>query len=513
MVTSRSGLLNVEVQGVPYHSSYDPAREVEKFCGTFPVQQADVVMVFGWGLGYLGEVLLERIKPSARVIVFEPDEELFKRSRVPGDPRFRFVVGSEVCRFFDEWTLEGCQETDEFLWLIWPAAARLDGSAADLLKNSFKTRLRDRAANLLTHFNNGATYFRNALANFEYQCEADAGSLFCRFKNVPLVIVSAGPSLDRNIQELRGMENRCFLLAVDTALRPLLAAGVVPHAVIMADPSELNARHVAGVVPPSTWLIAEQAVHPSALRTASRRMIFGVGVFPDPLLAKSRLGKSALQVWGSVATAALDLACRMGANPIIFTGQDFAYSWDREYASHTIFHDNPFTASIGGNARATDIWNRQVHTTESFIAYRDFFVRKIRQTPGIRFINATEGGILTEAVEILSLKDALHQSCKRALPHPLGEVGAAMSGANASPSGRSEQLKPRRVRVAVEHLHQVLKTRSTSCACLSGFLELTAKEHLLKNNKDAIENSIKWGVELCEQSLSLEPDSFEVGAG
>jgi hypothetical protein len=488
MVTSRSGLPNVEVDGVGYHSSYDPVREAEKFVTTAPVHGADVVMVFGWGLGYLGAALKARLKPSARVIVFEPDEELFKHSARPSDSRFRFVVGAEWCRFFDEWTMEECQETDEFLWLVWPVAARLHTSAADLLANNFKTRLRDRAANLLTHFKNGRGYFANALANFQFQGAPDAGALFGKFKNVPLVLISAGPSLDRNIHELRGMENRCFLLAVDTALRPLLAAGVTPHAVVMADPSELNARHVTGAVPPSTWLIAEQAVQPVALRSASRRMLFGVGVFPDPLLAKFRLAKSTLQVWGSVATAALDLAWRMGANPIIFAGQDFAYSWNREYASHTIFHSNPFDAALGGPVLAKDVWNNSVHTTENLIAYRDFFVRKIKQTKGLRFINATEGGILTEGVEILGLKDALQQSCKHVLPLSLGEVRAP---------------KPHRANAAIQHLHDVLKTGKTNCACLSGFLELTAKEHLLKNNQEEIEEAIKWGSELCEKALSL----------
>jgi hypothetical protein len=31
-------------------------------------------------LGYAGAILHERLKPSARVVVFEPDEELFKFS-------------------------------------------------------------------------------------------------------------------------------------------------------------------------------------------------------------------------------------------------------------------------------------------------------------------------------------------------------------------------------------------------------------------------------------------------
>jgi hypothetical protein len=497
-VTSRSGLSNIEVDGAAYHSPYDPAREAEKFCATLPVQQADVVMVFGWGLGYLGDVLQRRVKHSARVIVFEPDEELFKLSRTPADSRFQFVTGARVCQFLDQWALEGCRDTDEFLWLMWPAAARLHPALAETLTSNFRNRLRDRAANLLTHFNNGALYFRNAIANFEHQADPDVGSLFGRFKNLPLVIVSAGPSLDRNINELRTVENRCFLLAVDTALRPLLAAGVVPHAVIAADPSELNARHVTGVIPAATYLIAEQAVHPGVIASASRRMIFGVGVFPDSLLMKFGLAKSRLEVWGSVATAALDLACRMAANPIIFAGQDFAYSWKREYASHTIFHDNPFDAAKGGPVQATDIWNRQVHTTENLIAYRDFFVRKMRQTPHVRFINATEGGILTEGVEILPLKAALDQSCNRPVTISLREVGAP---------------QVRQVRTALEHLHDVLRSRKTSCDCFNGFLELTAREHLLKQNKAGIEKSIQSGLEICEKAISLERDSYGVGGG
>jgi hypothetical protein len=499
MVTSRSGLPNVEVDGAPYHSTYDPAREAEKFCATHPIEQADVVMVFGWGLGHLADALLKRVKASARVIVFEPDPQLHKLSKRPKDARFRFVVGDDLCRFFDEWTLEGCQETDEFLWLMWPAALRFHGSTAESLKASFKTRLRDRAANLLTHFKNGSLYFENALANFEYQAGPDAGALFGRFKNVPLVMVSAGPSLDRNIHELRGMEDRCFILAADTALRPLLAAGITPHALIMADPSTLNARHVTGVIPPSTWLIAEQAVQNSALRTASRRMLFSVGVFPDSLLAKFGLAKSRLEAWGSVATSALDLACRMGANPIIFAGQDFAYSWEREYASHTIFHANPFSAELGSNARAKDIFDNEAYTTENFIAYRDFFVRKIKRTPGVRFINATEGGILTEAVEIMPLRQALR------------DFGRGMSDVGfRSPHPTSHVRRPKS---ALEHLHKALKTRNTACGCLAGFLELTAKEHLLKKNQESIENTIQWGLSLCERALSSEPDSLEVGAG
>ena len=120
---------------------------------------------------------------------------------------------------------------------------------AEALQQEFNTRLRDRAANLLTHFENGRTYFENAVRNFCFAGDPVAGGLFGNFEGVPLVLVSAGPSLDRNVRQLAGIDQRCFILAVDTALRPLLAAGIEPHAVMIADPSRLNAQHILDAMP------------------------------------------------------------------------------------------------------------------------------------------------------------------------------------------------------------------------------------------------------------------------
>jgi hypothetical protein len=493
--TSRSGALNVEVDGLPYHSAYDPRRESLKFCNAYAIEKADVIVQFGWGLGYCGEVLKNRMKSSARVIVFEPDAELFHVARACGenisylhDPRFRFIVGSEACQFFDYTVLDGCRETDEFLWILWPSALHEHSEIASKLQQSFKMRLRDRAANLLTHIQNGALYFKNVVSNFSYQADPDAGLLFDRFENIPLIIVAAGPSLDRNIHELRDLHNRCFVLAVDTALRPLLAAGVTPHAVLIADPTELNARHVLGVVPESVYLIAEQAVDAGALSSARHRFLFGVGLFPDSLCNKYGFGKRSLQLWGSVATGALDLALKMGANPIVFTGQDFAYSWGRNYVRNTIFHDYEFDADLNGTHHEVDVWGNKIPTTENLIAYRDFFVRKIRQTSGVRFINATEGGILTEAVEIMSLRDALTQCCASRL-----DIAAILERAYKSRPRVSD------VNEAIHHLHGVLERRDFSCGCLGGFLELTAKEALLKKNEVDVSERILWGSRICEE--------------
>ena len=135
-------------------------------------------------------------------------------------------------------------------------------------------------------------------------------------------------------------------------------------------------------------------------------------------------------------------------------------------------------------AGAVDIWGREIPTTENLIAYRDFFVRRIRQASGRRFINATEGGIRTEAVEILSLRDACSQACSKGIQirFPVAE--------------RPPAAQPR-VR-AISHLAEVLSSRTRACKCLDEFLELTAKEALLLHDDDAVNRSILSGWRSCE---------------
>jgi hypothetical protein len=61
-VTTQSGQINVEVDGVPYHSTYNPQREAQMFYRSHPVEEADVVLHFGWGLGYGSPIMRERLQ-------------------------------------------------------------------------------------------------------------------------------------------------------------------------------------------------------------------------------------------------------------------------------------------------------------------------------------------------------------------------------------------------------------------------------------------------------------------
>lgn len=77
--------------------------------------------------------------------------------------------------------------------------------------------------------------------------------------DIPAFVVSAGPSLDKNIKELKRAKNRSFIIAVDTAVKPLLREGIVPDMFATLDgikPLELVEIEQAKEIPMLTRLSA-----------------------------------------------------------------------------------------------------------------------------------------------------------------------------------------------------------------------------------------------------------------
>ena len=120
--------------------------------------------------------------------------------------------------------------------------------------------------------------------------------------------------LDRNLDDLKALEGGALIVAVDTAVRPLLTAGIRPHMAVSVDPSEVNARHLKDLPDPhGITLVAEGSLYPAALEPFSKR-IFTYKVsqhHPWPWLAAHGIERGTLQAWGSVITTTLDLVCHL----------------------------------------------------------------------------------------------------------------------------------------------------------------------------------------------------------
>lgn len=255
-------------------------------------------------------------------------------------------------------------------------------------------------------------YLLNTLANLPtIAIEGDVSTLDHVCAGLPAIVIGAGPSLDRNLTALRGLEDRSVLIAVDTAVRPLLAAGIRPTFIVSVDPSDVNARHLRDL--PDTkgmWLAAEASLNPRVFpQFTGRTFTLKVsGHQPWPWLEGHGITRGALQTWGSVLTTAFDLARRLGCDPIVFAGADLSYSDGRQYCHNTVYDEDwghlktdddrqaDLAAHLATRAHLSspDLDGHDVITTPDFIQFRDWLVAQATAAHPRRIINATGGGIL-----------------------------------------------------------------------------------------------------------------------
>jgi hypothetical protein len=138
----------------------------------------------------------------------------------------------------------------------------------------------------------------------------------------PAIVVGAGPSLEDDLETLRGISDRALIVAASSAAGALARGGVVPHAWACAEERHEASSELAGSYQGS-WLIPGTHCHEAFWHLDPDRTIpcvmatTGIGTF----LARI-FGLPTLSTGGSVTTVCFALARQLGADPIILVGQD-----------------------------------------------------------------------------------------------------------------------------------------------------------------------------------------------
>ena len=426
---------------VELHSRYNPPREARLAIKKENYDGVDHFIFLGFGFGYSLDAVIEKYGgPDCHYFIVEADLGILRAAFEARD--WTFLLAAHDIYF--AWPSFGLELAEQWrqkfnislarksAYVTHPPSLKLKPdhykAAVETLQGQIYQTLADRA----TLTNKTQAFLENFITNLPKVIAAPGINIFAgRFADTPAVIVSAGPSLDKNIHELRGKKDHVLIIATDTTIKPLLAAGVEPHFVMTGDPSHANYLHLKGAVTQEALLVMEATAHPQSPEGFEERTL--ACLYENSVLhSLSELpgDKGALHAWGSVATMALDFAIFTGCDPVIFIGQDLAYTGGRLYCSNVYFEDIWFhdvktpeehekrlaaLRAFNNPQSVTDIYGCQVETTRALIAYRDWIIRIICGHPEKRFINATEGGILRGPVELLSFHETLGRDCRRNL--------------------------------------------------------------------------------------------------
>jgi hypothetical protein len=413
-------------RSVRLHSARDPVAEAEALLEPYLQNHPLLLIVIGLGLGYVLEAL-ERLSPETNVLAVEPAPVITRAMLERRDwrewlvsGRLTLVIGPDYTGATDAWKRVDAS-ADPPPVVVAPAIERLWPEAVARAKSVAQRIVAGARANEEARRRFAGRYLLNTLTNLPTICtEADVSALFDAFKGMPAVVVAAGPSLDNNLDALRTASDRAVIVAVDTAVRPLLAAGIRPHVVTAVDPSEANARHLTNLPDArEIWFVGEGSIDADVFpQFCGRTFTFKVSNHePWPWLAAHGIERGRLQAWGSVLTTAYDFAIRAGCDPIVFAGADLAYTDGLQYCRNTVYE--PLWSHLTTTAEraaalvpwlaerrtltARDVHGRSVVTTPAFVQFRDWLVARAHDA-GRLTLNATSGGILHgPSVKVLDL--------------------------------------------------------------------------------------------------------------
>jgi hypothetical protein len=442
LLKTREGDPNLKLQtkngNLTLHSNYSPQKESEKIYRQMGYKPRKLTVVLGFGLGYHIDYFLEK-HPGEELIVIEPTYAVLAHAIRQRDlsgffknPKTRLLISANakelaewLCGIYNFHRFNGVQ----FLEL--PSYQSFFQAEFDLIKKEFFRVFSKYVSNVVTVMESGSEYTENCMQNVRFFNKFPwAAELYGKFKDVPAIVISAGPSLYLHFELLRSIGDKAVLIAVDTAWPILKKQGITPHFVCTADPTSANFMHLKGEDLSDTWLIVEPMTYYKTLELPKvRAFIANFEGYYSGYFARFSKNPAKLLSWGSIASTCFDLARKISAEPIIFVGQDLSYSDLLTHCPGSRFDElfyqniknNPqlylYTSYMSYHANrihdkplkpVKDIYGKTVFTQHNLTVYANWFQDQFSQT-GQKIINASERGILRENCEIAKFSDTVEK--------------------------------------------------------------------------------------------------------
>lgn len=283
-----------------------------------------------------------------------------------------------------------------------------------------KQELSERFAELTGHKSTkirfGKTWVKNCLENLdEMRAASSAECLENIFSGQNVVVVSPGPSLAKNIDNLK-TQNSSIILAVAQAVPALSKNNIIPDFVFVMDPQDYSFT-LDGVDLSKTALICPDYISKSFLKENFNKkylLLTETSCFQKNIFKK--LKRFNLENASSVSVAAVLLSSKLGASKIAVIGQDLSYSDTKYYgdlydpkkisgASQVEVQTSHTLPGYNGGTVRTNFQYSVYHKQLQDIAQTS--TRHGQNT----FYNCTEGGASISGFEQMPLSEYLTTFC------------------------------------------------------------------------------------------------------
>ncbi len=414
--------LAVTLNGEMYrlNSLYSPTHEAERWAAQFEVKNIGIVTtMFGLGNGVFARELLKKLNGNGVLLIYEPCAELFFYVLEHYD--ITDILGAANVSV----TVEGINDNEiknllsnHVAWINLRSQIICSHpqyeQAFEASKNILYKIIQDNNNRAVVNKNTDVAISRllitNTLTNLKYIKKSNlVTDLIGRFpEEVPAIIVSAGPSLDKNIEELKRAKGKAVIFAVDTAMKYLLAHDIIPDFIVTLDPKK-SLKHMKDPRCYELPMFCRTDSRPANLDANHKNIIwYNLEGYMKTIYEK--LGKETgfFHSGGSVATGAFSICDTLKFKRIILVGQDLAYLGESTHAGGVSVDYSNGNSAI---EMVEDIYGNPIRTRYDWYVYIHWFEDAVDLFEGEEVIDATEGGAKIHGTTIMTLRDTINRYC------------------------------------------------------------------------------------------------------
>lgn len=413
-----NSMIDVDMAAIQYTKRYERIKDYSTVC------------FFGIADGNAIRRILQNCNETNEILIYEPDSDIFLMAMqnyalddIIGKKNVRLIVEGinagdmrknleKIINYYNRNLLVQC---------VLPNYDILYPDEGKRLIDEMIRCMKKEVFNKNTEYTRGTWMGDNLMINLPYLLKGSSLNELERYLKehiaggIPAIIVSAGPSLDKNIHALARAKGKAFIISVDSALKALMREEILPDIAVSIDPRknpELFQDDRINEIP----FMVEGSSLPLILERNRSRLFFmegyGSDIFGEGIKQKTGKKLGGVDTGGSVATDAFSILQRLGFKTIILVGQDLAFTEGKSHVSG-FAECEANLRSKGSLTEVEGMHGEMLQTDIQMSYYKEWFETKIRLLQGeVQVINATEGGARIQGTSEMSLQEAIDCYCK-----------------------------------------------------------------------------------------------------
>jgi hypothetical protein len=430
VIESKSGLPVVKFNGFCLSSQYDPIREAKRLANQH-YRKNHAHVLFGLSFSYLAKEILNKMAESDFLLIIEPSNRLFEEVKARGglEPlinhnRVFFIVNYDNQQIEEEIKfLVSADYNAQIEIIISPNYEKLYSQYIKNLEETIKKNIKLSIMNLGTISFFSKIWQKNLLYNLYDSWRSLPFKVFNNRFTCPVIIVSSGPSLTKQLEYLRTVKEKesALIIAAGSTINPLLKAGIKPHIVVSIDGGEANWGHFKSIQYDDIPLFYSLTVHKDIPKHhKGYRVVYNAGDGALSNWVNKTLGTDLDIMMGgpSVSNYCFYIAKKISSGPITFIGQDLSYTNNRTHAEGNNHFTRVSEKEFKNSKRYVTVegyYGGEVVSDYQFLGMKRVFedmVSHFRDNGDERlFFNSTEGGALIQGITNLDFKRFINNYC------------------------------------------------------------------------------------------------------